>query len=62
MHAMPFLSCRGLPWVRSVARATDWGSGCFAGAPRGRAGHGTVVRGVAARLRVSDALVEGART
>ena len=30
LHAMPSLSCRGLPWVRSVARATDWGSGCFA--------------------------------
>ena len=30
LHAMPSLSCRGLPWVRSVARATDRGSGCFA--------------------------------
>ena len=45
LHAMPSLACRGLPWVRSVARATDRGSGCFAGAPRGGVRHGTVVRG-----------------
>ena len=30
LHAMPSLACRGLPSVRSVARATDWGSVCFA--------------------------------
>ena len=46
LHAMPSLACRGLPWVRSVARATDRGSGCFAGAPPGGGvRHGTVVRG-----------------
>ena len=52
LHAMPSLACRGLPWVRSVARATDRGSGCFAGAPRRGARHGTVVRGVAAEARL----------
>ena len=45
LHAMPSLACRGLPWVRSVARATDRGSGCFAGAPRrGAAGASRIWR------------------